>query len=178
MVYLEKYNKGEYMKRIKTFIKYLIIFLIVYFGVNFLSFQIIKSTYKTKGVSANFTSPSVEISDSKATITNGYINGKVTNTTGNTLENQYLKLDFFSKRDVNVGTKYIDLGTLEPNAVKDFSLKYNFDNVDNIVLSVLDKSSIPEEDLKLLDFSSDNLKIDKYKEKWYVIYFATIIALC
>ena len=59
------------MDRMKTFFKYFVVFLIVYFLVDMGSLQVMKSAYLTKEFSANSDLPAIEITESKATITNG-----------------------------------------------------------------------------------------------------------
>ncbi len=161
------------MKRIKTFFKYFLIVLILYVVTDILSFQIIKSTYIDKKLSADFESPKIEVTESKATITNGVVKGILTNDTGDTLKDKLLKLDFFSKRGVNVGTKYIDLGEVQNGDKYQFESAFNFDNVDNIKASLISKSEVP--DLKLLDFSLDNIKLDKIDP--FTAFFAILLVL-
>lgn len=161
------------MKRMKTFFKYFLIFVAFYILVDVLSFQIIKSTYIDKKLSADFSSPQIEVIESKATITNGVVEGILTNNTGDTLTDKILKLDFFSKRGVNVGTKYIDLGEIKNGEKFNFKSTYNFDNVENIKASMISKSDIP--DLKLLDFSLDDIKLDKVNP--FIAFFAIVLVL-
>lgn len=160
------------MGRMKTLIKYFVGFLILYVVVDILSFQIIKSTYIDKKLTADFSSPKIEIIESKATVTNGSITGTLTNDTGSTLKDKLLKLDFFSKRGVNVGTKYVDLGEIQNGEKFEFQSLFNFDNVDSIKASLVDKSTIP--DLNLLDFSLDNIEMDEFD--WFIAFFAIVVA--
>ena len=90
-----------------------------------------------------------------------------------TLKDKLLKLDFFSKRGVNVGTKYIDLGEVQNGDKYQFESAFNFDNVDNIKASLISKSEVP--DLKLLDFSLDNIKLDKIDP--FTAFFAILLVL-
>lgn len=147
------------MGTMKKFFKYFVWFLIIYFLVSILSFNIIKSSYKTKNCIINFSNPNVEIVEAKATVTNGYVKGKITNNTEDAILNKVLKLDCISPRGVIMGTKYVDIGNLAPGAIKNFESKFNFDNVKDISISLLDKTDIPN--LKDLDFEWDDLKLNK-----------------
>lgn len=155
----------------KRLIKYLLMFLICYFVVNFLSFLAIKSAYKTKNVDINFNEPKIEIIESKATITNGYIIGKIINNTNENVINKILKLDFISPRGVKMGTKYVDIGTLQSGQSTDFKSEFNFDNVNNIAISLMDKSEV--EDINKLDFGLDNLADNK--TNWRLILLGVFI---
>lgn len=162
------------MKRMKTFFKYFIIFVAFYFLSNLATIELLKSSYRNKEFTVDFDSPKIEITDSKATITNGYVNGIITNNTGSDLIGKILKLDFINSRGNNVGTKYIDFGNLLQGETKDFTSKFNFDNVDKIVASIMDKSELPI-DKSLLDFSLDDIKLDKFKFPWYIWFGAFIM---
>lgn len=159
------------MKRMKTFFKYFIIFLAVYFLVSFLSAQTMKSTYKDKKVNIEVSQGNVEIIESKATITNGYIKGKYTNNTDQDIKDKVLKLDFLNKKGKSVGTKYVNIKDLAKGETMDFVSRFNFDNVDHIVASVVEKAKLG--DLKLLDFSLDDIKFDRFP--WYVWLAGAII---
>ena len=147
------------MRTMKKFFKYFVWFLIVYFLVSILSFQVIKSSYKSKNCIINFSNPKVEITEAKATITNGYVKGKITNNTEEAIINKVLKLDFISPRGIIMGTKYIDIENLAPGKYKNFESKFNFDNVNDISISLLDKTDITS--INELDFGLDDLKYNK-----------------
>ncbi len=159
------------MSRLKTFLKYFLAFIIVYLLVDIFSYMSLKSTYLKKEFKPNFDTPKIEVQESKATITNGLLNAKMTNNTDNKLLNKYLKLDFYSPRKVNVGTKYIKINELEKDETMDFSSKYNFDNVDYIECSIVDEKDVP----KLADFSFDD--ISKNKTNWFILLGAIILLI-
>lgn len=159
------------MKRMKIFFKYFLIFLVVYFVVDLLSIQTIKAKYKNKKVDVESGYGQIDITDSKATVTNGYVRGKVTNNTDEDWKDKILKLDFFSKSGKNVGTKYINIGDLAKGESKDFESLFNIDNVDNVKANITDKASLG--DLSLLDFKLDDIKFDGFP--WYAYLAAAIL---
>ena len=67
------------MSRLKTFFKYFLAIVIIYFVVNILSAFIMKSTYDAKDYTIENSIYTVEVADAKATLVNGYINGKIQN---------------------------------------------------------------------------------------------------
>ncbi len=166
------------MDRMKTFLKYLIIVLIFYFASNVASVALLKSTYTKKEIYPDFDSPKLEITDFKSSISNGYINGKITNNTGSDLLNQVLELDFYTKRNNLAGRKFVDIGDLKNGETKDFSTKFNFDNVDYAKASIMSKeealAKIGSGDVNSL-FGIDDWNHDKFP--WYVWLFATSILI-
>lgn len=128
------------MSRLKTFFKYFIIFVLVYFLVDIVSVQVMKSSYLKKEFITD--SNEIEIAESRATITNGYVKGKIKNNTNNDFEERYLKLDFFSPRGVNLGTKFVKINPLKVGEEQEFESKFNFDNVDHINGEILNKEQL------------------------------------
>lgn len=157
------------MSTLKKFIKYFIIFLIVYALVSLFSFHTIQMTYKTKPVEIDFDSPKVEIIESKATITNGYVKGKITNNTNEEIIDKFLKLELLNPKNEKIGNKFINFGNLQPNETKEFISKFNHDNVGKIKCSLADKSEVDE----WSDFSLDDLNVNKTHLKY--ILFATFV---
>ena len=142
------------MKRMKTFFKYFLAIVIVYFLVNFASFYILKSTYKTKDYEIESSILDVQITEAKATLVNGYIKGIAKNTTDVNVDGKYLKIDSYSKRDVLLGTKYVEIKSLSPNEEVSFESSFNYQQIDYIKISVIDKEDIPPS--ADLDFGFDN----------------------
>lgn len=166
------------MDRMKTFLKYFIIVILFYFASNVASVYILKSTYSKKEIYPDFDSQKVEITDFKASVSNGYINGKITNNTGKDLISQVLELDFYTKRNNLAGSKFIDLGDLKNGETKDFSTKFNFDNVDYAKASLMSKeealAKIGDGDSSKL-FGIDDWNHDKFP--WYVWLYATSLIM-
>lgn len=159
------------MAWMKRLFKWLMIFIVCYLIVNILTFNVIKSSYKTKDININFEQPKVEIYESKATITNGYVKGKITNNTNENLINKILKLDFISPRGVLMGTKYVDIPKLSSGMGVDFMSQFNFDNVDKIDVSFMDRKDVG--DINKLDFSLDSL--ENNKTSWKLILLGVFI---
>lgn len=164
------------MDKIKKYIIYIIIIVGFYFLSNYLIIQLMKTTYNPKQFTIDpNTSPKVEITDFQATVTNGYVNGKMTNDTGEDINGKYLKLDYYSKNGVNLGSKYVEINNLKPGETMDFSSQFNFDNVDNVKTSIVDKKDLPK-NISLKDFLSDEFKKDVFGAPWY-IWFAALFLI-
>lgn len=137
------------MKTLKLFRNLLIIFVAFYIFSEIVSAQYLKNTYSdVSNVEIADQSQKIEIEESKATKVNGYIEGKVTNTQNESTENKYIKVDCYSKYDNYLGTEYAKIGNLENGQSNNFKIKYKFEDVENLKISITDQG--PEDaDLNL-----------------------------
>ena len=142
------------MSRMKTFFKYFLAIVIVYIIVDVGSFYVLKSAYLTKDYSVENSILDVEVTEAKATYLNGYVNGTAKNNTDAQITNKYLKIDSYSKRGVLLGTKYVKLNDLNPGEQASFSSSFNYEQIDNVKLSVIDGEELPP--AGNLDFGFDN----------------------
>lgn len=129
------------MDRMKTFFKYFLIVAICYFGSNILIYIGINNTYKDIESHQNTNSNSiiVNIDEAKATSLNGYVKGSIKNDSAGTIKETYIKIDFYSARDVNMGTKYIKVENLVAKSTADFDIDFKFSNVSYCIISVVDE---------------------------------------
>ena len=144
------------MSRMKTFFKYFLAIVIVYILVDIGSFYVLKSTYLTKDYSVEESILDLQVTEAKATYLNGYVNGTVKNNTDVQVANKYLKIDIYSERGVLLGTKYVKLNDLNPGESSAFSSSFNYNQIDNMKISLVDGSELPEKET--LDFGFDNPK--------------------
>lgn len=142
------------MSRMKTFFKYFLAIVIVYIIVDIGSFYILKSTYLTKDYSVEESIFDINVTEAKATFVNGYVKGTVKNSTATLIENKYLKIDAYSKRGVLLGTKYVKIKSLNPEETDSFNSSFNYNQIDNIKISLIDESELPPSES--LDFGFDN----------------------
>ena len=129
------------MDRMKTFLMYAVMVIVCYFGSNTLIYAGINTIYEDI---ANYqfvdnNQFEIKINEAKATSINGYIKGTVKNNSNLNMKEQYLKIDFFSKRNVNLGTKYIKIENLKAKQTVDFDLDFKLSNVSYYVITTTDK---------------------------------------
>ena len=142
------------MDRLKVLSKYLIWVIIGYFFSNILITICLKGTYKEiKSQVLTDTSPKIELFETKATYINGYTEGRVTNNTGETIDNKFVKIDCYSARDVKLGTKYVRISDLKPNEVMDFKMGFKYTDVYRCNVSYVEEASNATDE----EFISDNL---------------------
>ena len=133
------------MKRMKTFTKYLILFLLFYAFVSFMSYEYVKSSlipiaeYKIE-----FASPSVEIREAKTSRVNGYIEGTISNNTNEPIEYKYIKIDLISGQNNVITTRYIDISDLKQNNKMDFNVKFNAENIKSFKMYLTDNKELTD----------------------------------
>ncbi len=96
------------MGKMKTYFLYIIGLILFAIFSEFLIAVGLNSTYKQMESSGNIP-PQVNIYQSEATTVNGRIKGIIKNEKNKPIEEKYLKLDFYSERDVNMGSSYIEI---------------------------------------------------------------------
>lgn len=128
------------MKTLKLFFKLFLIFVAFYIFSEIVSAEYIKNTYSSiDKIDIINQTPKIEIEESRATKVDGYIKGKVINTNNEDTTNKYIKVDCYSKYNNYLGSEYAKIGALENGANKNFKLKYSFEDVENIKVSVINE---------------------------------------
>ncbi len=159
------------MKRMKTFFKYFLAFVIVYILVDIGTYLSIKSTYIARNYEVQIGTPKVEISEMKSTVLNGYVKGTLTNDTDLVITGRALRLDFYTKRGVLAGTKFVKIDNLLQGETKEFESRFNFDNVNSLKVSIVD--SLEGIDTSGWDFGLDDFSKDKIN--WFILLGALIV---
>lgn len=133
------------MDRMKTFLKYAIWFVLFFFFSNFIISVGLNSSYKKMSTTpdANMTRE-VEITEAESTLVNGKIKGKIKYDEEQEIEGKYLRMDFLSKRDNVVGTKYIPITANKENPVQDFEAFFELQDVTSYKTSIVDKKEVGE----------------------------------
>lgn len=140
-------------KTLKLFLQFGAIFIILYFFLDFLTFAYVKSTYKPiNDYEIEINSPKIEITEAKATYINGYVKGKVNNNTGEDMDNLYVKINFYSERDVDLGTRFAKIENLKKGESKEFEIKFKYQDVKSFKVNVTNEAVIEEgKDLQIFD---------------------------
>ena len=123
------------MERLKTFLKYLIIFVAFYFFTDLIISIALANNYKpmqSEGINANGYVITVE--DAKSTTVSGYISGKIKQSEGAVEPDKYMQIDFFSKYGNVLGRKYIDISSVK-DVEKDFKTNFEYDDIGSYQIS-------------------------------------------
>lgn len=141
------------MARMKTFFIYFLLVvaffifsqIMIYFGLN--------TTYQYKNVEIKTTIPMEAVV--KATSVDGIANIKIKNTDGANLENKYLEIACYSKHDVEMGTKYIEIGKINNAEEKEFEVRFNYNKVEKVFVDIVDEEKLEEKNIPEEDRVSD-----------------------
>lgn len=129
------------MKRMKTFLIYAVLVIIVILATDFIANIILETGYKPVKYEITTTSPKISITQAETTNANGRIKGSVTNETTALIEGSFIKIELLSNIGNKLGTEYIQVGNLQPSESKEFEMKYRYSDVDNIVFSITNEKT-------------------------------------
>lgn len=141
------------MARMKTFFLYALIVIAFMIFSDFFIFAAIKTTYVDFDRQIVATqNVKVTIQEAKKTYMNGYIKGTIENVTNQTINDKYLKYEFFSNQDNSLGAKYIRLNDLEAGEKRDFEVTYNIQDTSYYRVTEIaadEAGDIPEEEFSM-----------------------------
>ena len=141
------------MARMKTFFIYFLLVILFFIFSQIMIYFGIKTTYQYKNVEIKTTIP-IEATV-KATSVNGIANIKIKNNDGANLENKYLEIACYSKHDVEMGTKYIEIGKINKAEEKEFEIRFNYNKVERATIDIVDKKELEEKNIPEEDRVSD-----------------------
>ena len=102
------------MDRMKTFFKYFLVFIFLYFFVNAMTYINIRASLSDIELAGiEFGNPSVTIDEAKASRVNAIVKGKIKVDEENPVGFKYIRADFLSERDNILNSKFIDLEGLQ-----------------------------------------------------------------
>lgn len=136
------------MKRLKTFLMYILLIVAFWLFSDILIYLSINSTYANVDTKVYTNSPEIIIGESRATYVNGYVKGSIRNNTEGIINDKYLKIELYSERDTKLGTKYVKIENLDPNKYQEFEMWYKYTDVDYANITVTDNiSNVSETEL-------------------------------
>ena len=145
------------MKRMKTFLIYLLIFVGFFVLSDVLINVSLNTSYHTITRKDNL--EQVVINQAEATQVNLRIKGTVTNLVENPITLKYMRVDFYSERDNLVGSRYIDVSNLKENESMDVEINLRLDDIDSYSISFTNDKSTKEVDWLPADLSGKQILI-------------------
>ena len=127
------------MARLKTFLKYILWLVGFSLFTYALIFVGLNATYKNMENEEDIPD-GVTISMAQSTKVNGRIYGEVTSTEENDLNDKYLKVDIFDRKNNLVGTKFLKLENLSNNEPKKFMVNYTAENIKNYKIDIVEET--------------------------------------
>ena len=146
------------MSRMKTFLKYLILLILLYVFSNMMINAFLKVTYTDlKNYDINVEEVFVGITEAKASKRNGHINGVIKNNTDIVVQDKYLKVSMLSKNENVLGEKYIRIDKIEPGELRKFEVKFDYDNVKSFRIEMSDSKPEEVDFLELVKTNANDL---------------------
>lgn len=133
------------MDTMKRFLIYALILIGVYILSNFLINVGINSTYKD--IKREDNNNQIVVYQADATYVNGRIRGIIKDTSE--INNKYLKIELYTKRNVLVGKSYIEIQNAENNGTQPFELLFKAKDVANYKIETVDEKE-PGEELEII----------------------------
>lgn len=141
------------MARVKTFFIYFLIVVAFFLFSQVAIYIAINTTYEYKSIELKTTIPmEVEV---QATSVNGFAKGKISNQTEKEIQNQYIQIQCYSKHNVLMGTKYIEIDKIGAKEEKEFEVRFNFNKVDKAVIDIVDEKALEEQNASEEEKQSD-----------------------
>ena len=129
------------MERMKVFLRYFIIFIVLYIVFDFFTYRYLVNSYKNiKTYEISEEKPTVTIQEAKSTAMNGYIVAQVKNNTGEDIEKTNVKIDLYNSRGNNLGTKYVKLENFKANELREFKINFRATNIVHFEVSFTDEN--------------------------------------
>ncbi len=136
------------MDRMKTFLKYVIWLVLFIVFSEFIINVGLNSSYKDITRKDNISQ--ISVYQAQATLVNGRIRGLATNTAENDLNGKYIRFDIYSKRDVLLGRKYIQVKDLDIGSSQVFEFYFELNEVKSFEVSIVDVKEDDDLELELL----------------------------
>ena len=154
---LEKYmvltqERENKMDKIKKYLMYFLIVIAFFILSDFLIYVGLNSSYRD--IERQDSVEEVSIYQAEATKVNGRIRGLIQNPNGEGLNGKYVEVDLYSKRDVILGTKYVEINYLQSQETQEFRMGFRFTDVEYAKIELVDEvgeNATPD------SFVSDNL---------------------
>lgn len=143
------------MSRMKTFFKYTMWIILFFIFSNIMITINLETTYKNIGRKDNL--EQITIYQAQATKVNGRIKGKISNNSENKINGKYVKVDFYSERDILLGTKYIDISDLKENETKDIEMYFKLQDVGYYEISFTEQKEKNEIELLPKDLTKNEV---------------------
>lgn len=135
------------MATVKKIALYGVIIVVFAILTNFMIKVGLRNTYKTISGEIKTSSPEIIMEEVKTTDVNGYAKGKIKNNSDKDIERMYIKLDLYSKRNVNLGTEYLEINNLKVGKEQEFEIKYRYSNVNHYEVTIIDSKTLLREQI-------------------------------
>ncbi len=144
------------MSTMKNFFIIAICLILFFLFSNFLINVGLNASYKDI-TRRDYEESRVEVSKAQSTLVNGKVRGTIINTKDDYLTGKFVRFDFYSKNNQNMGTKYIQINTTENITTQDFNFYFELQNITSYSVSIVDKKE--EKEIKLIEVEPNQSQI-------------------
>lgn len=127
------------MSTIKSFLKYALLIIVFAILSELLISASLQSSYKDIKRKDNTSQVTISQAQAQATLVNGKIKGTIVDDRKDNLTGKYVKITLYSKRDNEVGKKYVPIETTDANKTQDFSLYFEKQDVTSYDISIVNE---------------------------------------
>lgn len=122
----------------KKIFRYVILLIVAYIIVEVLVYFLTKTYYKDlNNYDILVESPVIEITESKVSKSKGYIQGNITNDTGELMRNLRVKFDFYNEQGKYIGSENKTIDVFNISERLNFDIKYEYEDVNEIRISIV-----------------------------------------
>ena len=140
------------MKRLQTFLTYILILLAFFAVSTILEKGLIWQMYRdmTGTVDSNMqyngqiVNLGIKVTDARSTNANGYVDVTVTNNSNVKIEEAYIKVKLYSKSNVYATQKYMEINNLNPGESKNYKLRFKGSYIKKYAITA--ENSFPDKD--------------------------------
>ena len=80
----------------------------------------------------------VKVDEAKKTNVNGYIKGSIQNQAEIDVVGKYIKFAFYNEKNDEIGSEYIEVGSLRPMQMKTYNVKFRYPEVEKFIVTITD----------------------------------------
>ena len=130
------------MGTLKKFWMYFWMFIGFFIFVSVLTNFLMRDDYKNSIYEIKTEIPQISVTECKASYSNGYIKGNVTNNTSEIIPLKYLQVNLYDEDGVYLGSEYKEMKNFYPQETINFDISFTYLNVEKVTLEFVDE--IPE----------------------------------
>ena len=147
------------MEKLKRFSVYIICIIALWIFSDVVIYLALNGMYQKIEAKIYTNAPEIVIEKCAATSVNGVVGGTIKNNTNGNIQNQYIKIDLYSSRNVKMGTKYVAIKNLAPDKVQHFEIWYRYSNVEYATICIVDRAEDISDEELISDQSMNDLVV-------------------
>jgi hypothetical protein len=132
------------METMKKFKIYFLIFIGFFVLSTVLTNFLMRDDYKNINYEIKSEMLQIQVTESMAANSNGYIKGSITNNTEELIPLKYIQVNLYDENNAYLGSEYKELKNFYPNETINFDIAYEYFDINKVVINLTD--TIPEKE--------------------------------